>query len=169
MWPEKGRFSRTHWKITNTLSCLIFSIICVSWQTFMVCSVRGRRRLANHVGYQHTECLRRQARRVPERKSSFWQKCAFGIPTWGQLWSSPWTCFVGFVHSSAALLLDLVIVSGDPSAQPCFSVLSRTVGSGTQNDIGKESLMWAMLLTFQLLCYHNHQSLIHSSGARIVL
>ena len=50
-----------------------------------------------------------------------------------------------------------------------FSMLSRAVGSGTQHDIWKESLILTALLTFKLLCYHSPQSLIYSSGALIIL
>lgn len=163
MWPKKE-----YSKIRNIFTHLIFSTICMNSQIFMFCSLRGRRVLGNHVGYQHTKCLWRKAK-TSKRKSNCWPKYALGIPIKGQLWPSPWTYVVWVVTSQVAFPLDLVNLIEDLSIQFCFPVLSWTVGSGTQNDIWRESFNLTTLLTFHLLCYHNHQSLIYSSRALILL
>lgn len=72
----------------------------MSSQIFMVCSLRGKRLLKIHVGYQHTKYIWRKAKRTSERKSSWQQKYALGIPIKGRLWLSPWTYAVWFVYIS---------------------------------------------------------------------
>lgn len=165
---SKRKFWWTYSKI-YTFACFISIIVCVSSQLFMVCSLRGRKILGNDVGYQHTKCLWRKAKWNSERNSNCWQCTlhAFQSKTSFDCLHGP-SCLVFLCHSQLFPSI-WINLTGDLSIQFCFSVLSWPVGSGIQNAISKESLILTTLLTFRLLCYHSHQSLIYSSGTLITL
>lgn len=86
-----------------------------------------------------------------ERKSNCWVKYALGIPVGGQLWLSPCTYAVRFVHIFLPWF-------GQIKLRLIHPVLPWTVGSGTLNAIWKESLILTILLTFQLLRYQSSES-----------